>query len=264
MPAEVQTPPISSGGGIAVIKTQVVWAVSLALLASVALAPLPALAQRGSGMSRGGIGGGAGQTAGGGAFVAGRGRGGGTFVAGRGPGGRAFVAGQPGARGFVHGRDGFHRHPFFHRGFGSFGTVVVYGAPFGYWPYYDTPLYNPPLAYSPPPTYVVPYAPPVNGTLSLTPPAPPTPSVVEFPTGRYELRGDGITEPYRWVWIPKPPSTPPAEPPSPVPPTSGDPAPTRHAPLYRWTDEQGTVHYTDRWTAVPDRYRTQTRRDESS
>src|SRR6187431_1890390 len=114
MPAEVQTPPISSGGGIAVIKTQVVWAVSLALLASVALAPLPALAQRGGGMSRGGIGGGAGQTAGGGAFVAGRGRGGGTFVAGRGPGGRAFVAGQPGARGFVHGRDGFHRHPFFH------------------------------------------------------------------------------------------------------------------------------------------------------
>jgi hypothetical protein len=252
-----------------VIKTPAVRAVSVALLASVALAPMPALAQRGGGIGRGGGGVVAGQTAAGGAFVAGRGPAGGGFVAGRGPGGRAFIAGQPGARGFVHGRDGFHRHPFFHRGSGSFGTVVVYGAPYTYWPYYDTPLYNPPLAYAPPPTYVVPYAPPMNGTLSLTPPSPPTPSVVEFPTGRYELRGDGATEPYRWVWIPKPPAAPPAEPSSPVPPTSAppsskDPGPTRHAPLYRWTDEQGTVHYTDRWTAVPDRYRAQTRRGESS
>ena len=89
-------------------------------------------------------------------------------------------------------------------------------------------------------------------------------SVVEFPTGRYELRGDGITEPYRWVWIPKPPTAPPAEPPSPVPPTSGEAGPTRHAPLYRWTDEQGTLHYTDRLTAVPDRYRAKARRGEPS
>jgi len=247
-----------------VIKGPTVWAVSLALLASVALAPLPALAQRGGGMGRGGGGGVAGQTAGGAGFVAGRGAGGGTFVAGRGPGGRAFIAGQSGGRAFVHGRDGFHRHPFFNRGFNSFGPVVVYGGPYGYWPYYDTPLYNQPLAYSQPPTYVVPYAPPAGGSLSLTPPSsPPTPSVVEFPTGRYELRGDGVTEPYRWVWIPKPPSAPP-EPSSPVPPSSGDPGPTRHAPLYRWTDEQGTVHYTDRWTAVPDRYRAQAKRGESS
>ncbi|HEY7203846.1 MAG TPA: DUF4124 domain-containing protein [Methylomirabilota bacterium] len=261
---EAQTPPISSGGGIVLIKRPTPWAVFLALLASLALAPLPALAQRG-GMSRGGGGVVAGQTVGGGAFVGGRSAAGGAFIAGRGPGGRAFIAGQPGARGFVPGRDGFHRHPFFNRGFNSFGPVVVYGGSYAYWPYYyDTSLYNPPVAYSPPPTYVVPYVPPVNGTLSLTPPAPPTPSVVEFPTGRYELRGDGVTEPYRWVWIPKPPTAPPAEPSSPVPPTSGDPGPTRHAPLYRWTDEQGTVHYTDRWTAVPDRYRAQFKRGESS
>ena len=253
------------------IKRPTVWAVSLALLASLALAPMPALAQRGGGTSRGGGGFVAGQTVRGGAFVAGRGAGGGTFVAGRGPGGRAFIAGQPGTRAFAHGRDGFHQHPFFHRGFNPFGTVVVYGGPYSYWPYYyDTPLYNPPLAYSPPATYVVPYSPPAvydssGGSLSLTPP-PPAPTVVEFPTGRYELRGDGITAPYRWVWIPKPPTEPPAPPPPPEPsspPSSKEPGPTRTAPLYRWTDAQGTVHYTDRWTAVPDRYRAQAKRESS-
>jgi hypothetical protein len=88
---------------------------------------------------------------------------------------------------------------------------------------------------------------------------------VPFPTGRYELRGDGVTEPYRWVWIPNPPT----EPPSPVPPTSPPPSskdsgPARPARLYRWTDEQGTVHYTDRSTAVPDRYRARTRQAEPS
>jgi hypothetical protein len=36
-----------------------------------------------------------------------------------------------------------------------------------------------------------------------------TPGVIEYPSGRYELRGDGTTTPYVWVWIPNPPSTPP-------------------------------------------------------
>jgi hypothetical protein len=31
-----------------------------------------------------------------------------------------------------------------------------------------------------------------------------------------------------------------------------------------WTDEQGTVHYTDRLTAVPDRYRAKAKRGEPS
>ncbi|HEY7038454.1 MAG TPA: DUF4124 domain-containing protein [Methylomirabilota bacterium] len=255
------------------MKARMVVAVSLTLLASVALATTPAVAQRGGGMGRGGGGtisgssGGSfvgGRGPGGGAFVAGRGPNG-AFIAGRGPGGRSFVAGS---RAFPHGRDGFHRHPFFHRGFNSFGTVVVYGAPY-YWPYYDTPYpyYDPSLAYTPPVVYGAPYSPPMGGQLSLTPPpSPPTPSVVPFPTGRYELRGDGVTEPYRWVWIPNPPTEPPSPvpPTSPAPPSSKDPGPTRHAPLYRWTDEQGTIHYTDRWTAVPDRYRAQTKRGEPS
>jgi len=201
--------------------------------------------------------------------VAGPGMAGGTFMAGRGPGSRAFIAAQPGARGFVHGKDVFFprhpfvRHPFFfHRGFNSFGTVVVFGGPFGYWPSSDPSLYNQPMVYSPPPAYAAPYPPSADNTLSLY---PPMPSVVEFPTGRYELRGDGRTEPYHWVWIPKPPTAPPAEPSSPAPPPPfGDPGPTRHTPLYRWTDEQGTVHLTDRSDSVPDRYRAKAKRPEPS
>ena len=255
-------------------------AISVALLASVVLAPMPAHAQRGGGMGRGGGGGVAGQPAGGGtfvqgqpagggAFVAGPGMAGGTFVAGRGPGGRPFIVTQPGARGFVKGVDGFHRHPFFnrgfffHRGFNSFGTVVVVGGPWGYWPSYsDASMYDPP------PAYAMPYAPSTDNTLSLSPPYPPMPSVVEFPTGRYELRGDGRTEQYHWVWIPKPPTAPPAEPSSPAPPAPvsppSDPGPTRHTPVYRWTDEQGTVHLTDQVNAVPDRYRPKAKRGEPS
>ena len=32
---------------------------------------------------------------------------------------------------------------------------------------------------------------------------------VVFPEGRYVLQGDGIDIPYRWVWIPNPPTAPP-------------------------------------------------------
>ena len=66
--------------------------------------------------------------------------------------------------------------------------------------------------------------------------AAPTVTVVHYPQGRYELRGDGVTVPYHWVWIPvqyyayhaaPPPPAPPAdalvapgipEPPPPPPP----------------------------------------------
>jgi hypothetical protein len=65
---------------------------------------------------------------------------------------------------------------------------------------------------------------------------------VEFPTGRYELRGDGITTPHTWVWVPAPPSQPPA----------GEPS--RHQ-LYRWTDADGVAHWTDRLEIVPEQYR---------
>src|SRR5262249_33085574 len=60
--------------------------------------------------------------------------------------------------------------------------------------YYAQPTSVPPASPVPPP-------PP--------PPPPPMPSVIEYPNGRFELRGDGVASPYNWVWIPNPPPPPP-------------------------------------------------------
>lgn len=140
--------------------------------------------------------------------------------------------------------------------FVSFGVVatpaVIYAptpAPVVYAPSvtYEAPIYYPPVV----------YAPPTVSTVSLAPPppaAPPTPSVVHFDTGRYELRGDGGAAPYTWVWIPNPPPAPPTTPPAAAAPAV-DASRTRLSRLYRWTDDEGVVHMTDRWEAVPQRYR---------
>jgi hypothetical protein len=85
------------------------------------------------------------------------------------------------------------------------------------------------------------------------------PNVIEYPNGRYELRGDGIATPYRWVWIPNPPAGPPPDAP-PAPGAPATPGPASKLELYRWTDEQGAVHWTDRYEAVPERYRAQVTR----
>ena len=83
----------------------------------------------------------------------------------------------------------------------------------------------PPLAYAPAPTYYA--APPVYGAPSPYAAAPAyanpasiasvpvQPRVVQYPHGRYVLQGDGITTAYQWVWIPNPPSAPPAPLPAP-------------------------------------------------
>ena len=96
--------------------------------------------------------------------------------------------------------------------------------------------------------------------MSIAP--PPMPSVVEYPGGRYELRGDGVWTPYRWVWVRNPPSAPPAEaappPPAETPAEAAPPAAPereRRTEIYRWTDEKGTVHWTDRWETVPEAHR---------
>jgi hypothetical protein len=82
----------------------------------------------------------------------------------------------------------------------------------------------PPLAYAPAPTYYA--APPAYGAPSAYTAAPAyanqtsmtsvpvQPRVVQYPHGRYVLQGDGITTAYQWVWIPNPPSAPPAPLPS--------------------------------------------------
>lgn len=105
-------------------------------------------------------------------------------------------------------------------------------------------------------------------------PSLPTPILIEYPTGWYQLRGDGGTTPYQWVWVPKPPPPPPSEAPPTVPPASPSSVPAnsptkplvepRSSPvpreLYRWTDEHGVVHLTDSLEDIPERYRSTVQR----
>ncbi|HWN91669.1 MAG TPA: hypothetical protein VNQ15_09665, partial [Verrucomicrobiae bacterium] len=137
-------------------------------------------------------------------------------------------------------------HRPFHRGNWPFAwtTSAWYGS---------VPSYAPAPAYTPPPAY----SPPV--VIALVPPPPPVPSVIEYPTGRFEMRGDGITTPYQWVWIPNPPAAPPTPPPPPAPraPVAAEPSSSRPSQLYRWIDEDGVANWTDAWDSVPERYRAQ-------
>lgn len=133
-------------------------------------------------------------------------------------------------------------------GYGGYGSsYIAYGTPG-----YATPLYAPP-AYEPPPAYVPApptYAPPA----SYAPPA--TETVIEFPSGRWELRGDGVATPYRWVWVPNPPAAPPSgSAPDRAPRATAAPEPTRPMEFFRWTDDAGVVHLTDRLDKVPEAYR---------
>jgi len=127
--------------------------------------------------------------------------------------------------------------------------VVFYSPPLVTPPVYPVAPYPGPTPYVPPLTYDV-------STFSApAAPPPPVPRVVEFPTGRYELRGDGIRTPYTWVWIPNPPTAPPTQP-LPAAPAAADAAALTPRPqVYQWVDEQGVVHLTNRREAVPPRYR---------
>jgi hypothetical protein len=200
-------------------KASVVVTVSLGLLATLSMAPTADADPRFHGRSAGG----------------------------RFGGGHSFHA-----HGHAFHNHGFGHHRFFPRRFVTFGVVVappvvVYSSPPVFYApplYYSVPVYAPPPVYDPP-------------AYSQPAPAPPPPRVVEYATGRYELRGDGVTTPYAWVWIPNPPPPPAAPPPAPpeAAPTSSHVPPARHMQFYRWADEQGVVHWTDRLEAVPQRYR---------
>jgi len=185
------------------------------------------------------------------------------FMGGRFAGGHGF--GRPIAPPFA-------RRPFFGKRFGRFAFVLpvpvgfygawspFYGYPYGYPPpYADYPVaYDLPAAsqtaHDPPPLLYTPSAvraiPPV--------PSPPMPEVVEFSTGRYQLRDDGSGTAYSWVWIPNPPTAPPAD------AQSTPPAPPPHTRLYRWTDDQGVVHLTNLWDEVPPQYRQQVKPPQTS
>jgi len=133
---------------------------------------------------------------------------------------------------------------FFPRRFFNSGVPIVYAPAPAFNPFYDVPpaYYDtPPVAYAAPPSSPVVAVPP--------PPPPPEREAVQYADGRYELRGDGIATPYRWVWIPN----------APPPPSSG-----RDSRLYGWVDEQGGLHVTDRWETVPEEHRAQAKRNQSS
>ena len=97
------------------------------------------------------------------------------------------------------------------------------------------------------------------------PAALPIPTLVDYPGGWYQLRGDGATTPYRWIWIPKPPVSP--EPSSdPTPPAQGADTPARptesrardsRGQAYHWTDDRGVTTWTNRLEKVPKRFRDQ-------
>ena len=168
------------------------------------------------------------------------------------------------------GRPFVQHHVFPHHFFRPFVPFVSgFVPPLGYYaPYYSTPTYLDSSYYTPPPSYAPPayYNPPVSYAPSYAPPAgyapppqssisvAPVPNVVEYPNGRYVLRGDGTTTPYTWVWIPNPPSSPPAS-----SQTPSDPPSRRPTSLYRWIDERGDIHLTDSPDAVPKKFRVQTK-----
>ena len=90
-----------------------------------------------------------------------------------------------------------------------YGYPYVYRYPYGYSYGYPYPY----TTYAPPEVAVQPVAP------------SPQPSVRRefvYPNGKYVLYGDGMTEPWQWVWVPAAPSAPPAPP---APPAPAGPSP---------------------------------------
>jgi len=154
------------------------------------------------------------------------------------------------------------QRPFIHKHFGhghlnNWGWGAA-GIPYGYGGgyYYAT---------APDMTYAAP--PPVADYQS---PSASMPRIVEYENGFYELRGDGVTVAYRWVWIPKVPDPPqaaayppasPAQAPSPPAARIDEERPRKPTTVYRWTDDQGVTTYTDRLERVPERYRKQAKAD---
>jgi hypothetical protein len=73
----------------------------------------------------------------------------------------------------------------------------------------------------------------IDGRVVLLP--SPTATVVQYPTGSYQLRGNGITVPYSWAWVPAvgplpPPPAPPAPVAAPMPPVPSPPPVTAPPP----------------------------------
>jgi hypothetical protein len=81
----------------------------------------------------------------------------------------------------------------------AFAATVPYAAP---------PVYTPPIVYAPPAVYAP--APPARVAYQPAPAyagPPPPPQVrreVVYPNGRYLLYGDGVRQPWQWIWVATP------------------------------------------------------------
>ena len=86
--------------------------------------------------------------------------------------------------------------------------VYPYASPYAppYAPVEEPVVARPPV-YAPPAYSAAPA--PRAQALALQPPAGGQATTVQYPHGRYELRGDGVYTAYRWVWIPNVPPPPP-------------------------------------------------------
>ncbi len=93
------------------------------------------------------------------------------------------------------------------------GVAAIVTAPF--WALSAPRAYSPPVVYAPPVTYAPPPAYAVPLTYAPTQAAKVQREVV-YPNGRYVLYGDGVRQPWRWVWVPSS---------SPPPPPASSPAP---------------------------------------
>ncbi len=91
------------------------------------------------------------------------------------------------------------------------GTRVFIGG-FGAYPWWGYPY--PAYAYPYPYAYSYPaYAEPAAQVSYQQAPQPAVQREVSFPTGKYVLYGDGVNQPWQWVWVPAAPPPPPAAPP---------------------------------------------------
>jgi hypothetical protein len=84
----------------------------------------------------------------------------------------------------------------------------AYYSPYGYPAVYAPSAYYP-VGYYPAAHYSAPYYASYRAAYPYVPPASPVawtgPRVVQYPHGRYELRGDGVSIAYAWVWVPSAP-----------------------------------------------------------
>ena len=111
---------------------------------------------------------------------------------------------------------GFHGHGGFHGGFHGhrgccFSSFFFAGPVFPFYPWWGWGGWGYPYpAYSYPGTFdYATVAPTTSYQSSVSVQAPNVQREVVYPNGKYVLYGDGVTQPWQWVWVPNAPPPPP-------------------------------------------------------